>query len=104
MKKLTALLLTVVMLLIAVCGCAQTAPTEGANTEAPATTENAAEPAAEPLPQSALESLASPQAFLAPVLQPQAVAAALESGKPTPLLHRLALINAWAEAHALRLA
>ena len=47
MKKLTALLLTVVMLLIAVCGCAQTAPTEGANTEAPATTENAAEPAAE---------------------------------------------------------
>ena len=64
----------------------------------------AAEPAAEPLPQSALESLASPQAFLAPVLQPQAVAAALESGQPTPLLHRLALINAWAEAHALRLA
>ena len=47
MKKLTALFLTVVMLLIAVCGCAQTAPTEGANTEAPATTENAAEPAAE---------------------------------------------------------
>lgn len=64
----------------------------------------AAEPAAEPLPQSALERLASPQAFLAPVLQPQAVAAALESGQPTPLLHRLALLNAWAEAHALRLA